>query len=61
MLVITRRINESIIVDGNITVTVVKVRGNRVILSVNAPVDVSVLRQEVAERIAEQKQEVSES
>lgn len=48
MLVLTRKLNESIVIDGNITVTVVEVRGNRVKLGINAPVDVPVMREEIA-------------
>lgn len=48
MLVLTRKLNESIVIDGNITVTVVEVRGNRVKLGIAAPVDVPVMREEIA-------------
>jgi carbon storage regulator len=48
MLVLTRKLNESIVIDGNITVTVVEVRGNRVKLGIVAPVEVPVMREEIA-------------
>lgn len=53
MLVLTRKLNESIVIDGNITVTVVEVRGNRVKLGIVAPVEVPVMREEVADAVRE--------
>jgi carbon storage regulator len=46
MLVLTRKINESIVIDGGIEVMVVQVRGNRVRLGFRAPSDVSIQRRE---------------
>lgn len=56
MLVLTRKLNESIVIDGNITVTVVEVRGNRVKLGIVAPVEVPVMREEIALSIRERGQ-----
>jgi len=53
MLVLTRRIGETIVIDGNIRVTVVSVQGDRVRLGVVAPTAVQVHRQEVHDRCAE--------
>lgn len=50
MLVLTRRINEEIIINGNIRVTVVAVKGERVRIGIDAPPDVSVDREEVHAR-----------
>lgn len=47
MLVLTRKIGESIIIDGGITVTVVAVNGNKVRIGISAPPDVTVDREEV--------------
>ena len=55
MLVLTRKLNESIVIDGNITVTVVEVRGNRVKLGIVAPVEVPVMREEVADTLRERR------
>jgi carbon storage regulator len=52
MLVLSRKKNESIIIGGAITVTVIDVRGDKVRLGIEAPLDVSVHRSEVAEAIA---------
>lgn len=57
MLVLTRKRNESIVIDGQIELTVIEVRGNRVKLGIKAPLDVEVLRQEIYE--ARQAQEVA--
>lgn len=53
MLVLTRRLNESIVIGDNISVLVVEVRGDRVRLGINAPKDVPVHRKEVYEAITE--------
>lgn len=47
MLVLTRRANQSIVVDGNIVVTVLEVRGEQVRLGVRAPKHITVHREEV--------------
>lgn len=47
MLVLSRKKNESIVIGGNIVVTVVEVRGNSVRLGIDAPADVVVHREEV--------------
>ncbi len=49
MLVLSRKIGESIQIAGGIRVTVTEVRGGRVRLSIEAPADVRVLRKEIAE------------
>jgi carbon storage regulator len=50
MLVLTRRIGETIVIAGNIRVTVVAVQGDRIRLGITAPQTVPVHRQEVQER-----------
>ena len=50
MLVLTRRRDESIVIDGHIVVRVLKVSGGQVRLGIEAPRDVSVVRTEVLER-----------
>jgi len=51
MLVLSRKKNESIVINNDITVTVVEIRGDKVRLGIVAPKDVSVHRQEVYEAI----------
>lgn len=53
MLTLTRNVGETIIIGDNITVTVAEVRGNTVRLSIGAPREVKILREEVHQRIAQ--------
>lgn len=56
MLILTRRTGETINIGNNITVTVLGVKGNQVRLGINAPKEIPVHREEVAERIEREKQ-----
>ena len=47
MLVLSRRENESIVIDGNIKITVVRVNGNKIRLGIEAPKEVGVWRSEL--------------
>jgi carbon storage regulator len=51
MLILTRRVGEVLMIGDNVTVTVLGIKGNQVRIGVNAPVDVSVHREEVYDRI----------
>jgi carbon storage regulator len=53
MLVLSRRVGETIVIDGSIRVTVVAVQGDRIRLGIAAPSNVQVDRQEIHERRAE--------
>ena len=50
MLVLSRREKESIVIDGDITVTILEIRGNHVRLGIEAPKDVNVWRGELVMR-----------
>jgi carbon storage regulator len=51
MLILTRRVGETVMIGNNVTVTVLGVKGNQVRIGVNAPKDVAVHREEIYERI----------
>jgi carbon storage regulator len=50
MLVLSRKLNESIIIDGNIRITIVGIRGNHVRVGIEAPGPVPIIRQELQDR-----------
>ena len=59
MLVLTRRANQSIVIGGEVTVTVLEVRGDQVRLGIQAPKSVQVHREEVWAELAEANREAA--
>lgn len=55
MLILTRRVGESIMIDDDVVVTVLGIKGNQVRIGINAPKDVSVHREEIYQRIQQEK------
>jgi carbon storage regulator len=55
MLILTRRVGETLMVGDEVTVTVLGVKGNQVRIGVNAPKDVAVHREEIYQRIQQEK------
>lgn len=60
MLILTRRVGETLMVGDDVTVTVLGVKGNQVRIGVNAPKDVSVHREEIYQRILREKNQAGE-
>ncbi|MDD2759538.1 MAG: carbon storage regulator CsrA [Methylomonas sp.] len=61
MLILTRRVGETLMIGDEVTVTVLGVKGNQVRIGVNAPKDVSVHREEIYERIKKEQSESNSS
>ena len=51
MLILSRKIGETIVINGNILVTIQKISGHQVKVGVDAPREISINRQEIQERI----------
>lgn len=61
MLILTRRVGETLMVGDDVTVTVLGVKGNQVRIGVNAPKEVAVHREEIYERIKRERAAADET
>lgn len=61
MLVLSRKINQSIVIGDNIEIMLVDIRGDQIKLGINAPKNVKIFRKEVYEEIENQNLEASKA
>jgi len=61
MLILTRRVGETVMIGSEVTVTVLGVKGNQVRIGINAPKNVAVHREEIYERIKREQQGETET
>ncbi len=59
MLILTRRVGETVIIGDDVKVTVLGIKGNQVRIGVDAPKDVAVHREEIYDKIQREKDDIS--
>lgn len=59
MLILSRRSSESLIIGDDVTVTILGIKGNQVRLGINAPIEIPVHREEIYQRIQQEKKGIA--
>jgi len=59
LLILTRRVGEKLIIDGDITITLAGIRGNQIRIGIEAPPEVKVHREEIYQRIKEERESLN--
>ena len=60
MLILTRRMGETLMIGNQVTVTVLAIKGSQVRLGIDAPKDVEVFREEIYDRVQKEKSQQAE-
>jgi len=58
MLILMRRLEESVVIDGNIEIQVIKIQGNQVHLGFNAPKNIKIFRKEISDKILQERKDI---
>ena len=61
MLILSRKVNEKVVIGDNISISIIEIRGDQVRIGIDAPKKVKVFRQEVFDAILEQNKAASKS
>lgn len=59
MLILTRKVGESLLIGDDVSVTILNIRGNQIKVGIKAPKEVSVHREEIYQRIQQAKEQQS--
>ena len=60
MLILTRKVGESLLIGDDVSVTILNIRGNQIKVGIKAPKEVSVHREEIYQRIQQSKEQPEE-
>ena len=59
MLVLSRKKNQAVLISGDIKITIVEVRGDKVRLGIDAPKDIAIFREEIADDSKKEEEEAT--
>lgn len=61
MLALARKVNQSIVIDNNIEVTLLEIKGDQVKIGINAPKSIPIYRKEIYEQIQEENKQAAKA